>query len=73
MSLVIYTKPGCPYCQTAREHYDEKGIPFIDYDAQNDLVRQKEMLEYTDGDLTVPAIVENGVYIGSGWGDPPRG
>lgn len=73
MSVVIYTKPGCPYCQQARDHYNAKGIPFTDYDAQNDKQRQREMLEYADGDLTVPAIVENGVYIGSGWGDPPRG
>lgn len=73
MSLVIYTKPHCPYCQQAREHYNAKGIPFIDYDAQNDKVRQREMLEFTGGDPTVPAMVQNGVYIGSGWGDPPRG
>jgi glutaredoxin len=73
MSLVIYTKPGCPYCQRAREHYDSKGIKYIDRDAQTNLEFQKEMLEYTGGDPTVPAIVENGVYIGSGWGDPPRG
>ena len=73
MSLVIYTKPGCPYCQAAREHYDSKGIEYTDLDAQNNLEYQRAMLEYTDGDLTVPAIVENGVYIGSGWGDPPRG
>ena len=73
MTVVLYTKPGCPYCQQARDHYTAKGIPFIDHDAQNDLHRQREMLEYSDGDLTVPCIVENGVYVGSGWGDPPRG
>jgi glutaredoxin 3 len=73
MSLVIYTKPGCPYCQQAREHYTAAGIEFLEYDAQNDLERQREMLEYTGGDVTVPAIVNNGQYMGSGWGDPPRG
>jgi glutaredoxin 3 len=73
MSLVIYTKPGCPYCQQAREHYTKQGVQFEEYDAQNDKQRQREMLEYTGGDVTVPAIVENGVYLGSGWGDPPRG
>jgi glutaredoxin 3 len=73
MSLVIYTKPGCPYCQKARDHYTSKGIPFTEYDAQNDRERQREMLGYTGGDPTVPAMVDNGVYIGSGWGDPPRG
>jgi len=73
MSLVIYVKPGCPYCQQARDHYNENNIPFIEYDAQNDKARQREMLEFTRGDVTVPAIVENGEYIQSGWGDPPRG
>ena len=73
MSLVIYTKPGCPYCKAAMEYYNEAGIGFIEYDAQNDKHRQKEMLEYSGGDLIVPCIVENGAYIGSGWGDPPRG
>jgi glutaredoxin len=73
MSLVLYTKPGCPYCQRAKDHYNAEGIEFIEYDAQNDKQRQKEMLEITDGDTVVPAIVENGVYIGSGWGTPRRG
>jgi glutaredoxin len=67
MSLVIYTKPGCPYCQRARDYFNENGIEFSEYDAQND------KLAYTGGDLVVPAIVENGVYKSSGWGDPPRG
>ncbi len=73
MSLVIYTKPNCPYCDKARDYYTENDIDFIEYDAQNDKHRQQEMLEFTGGDLTVPAIVENGEYVQSGWGDPPRG
>ena len=28
LALVIYTKPGCPYCQQARDYYNSKGIPF---------------------------------------------
>ncbi len=73
MSLVIYTKPDCPYCQRARDYYNEKGIEFTEYDAQNDPERQKEMLNYSGGDLVVPCIVENVEYIQSGWGNPPRG
>ena len=73
MALVVYTKPGCPYCQQARDHYNRKKIKFIEYDAQNDKVRQREMLAFSDGDPTVPCIVENGAYKQSGWGDPPRG
>ncbi len=73
MSLVIYTKPNCPYCQKARDYYNEKGIEFTEYDAQNNKERRTEMLNYSGGDLVVPCIVENGVYVQSGWGDPPRG
>ncbi|MBK9156050.1 MAG: glutathione S-transferase N-terminal domain-containing protein [Chloracidobacterium sp.] len=73
MSLVIYTKPGCPYCEQARVHYREKGIDFEEYDAQNDNERQREMLDLSGGNPTVPCFAKNGVYIGSGWGDPPRG
>jgi glutaredoxin 3 len=73
MALVIYTKPGCPYCQQARDYYNSRNIEFTEYDAQNDKGRREEMLKYSGGDLVVPCIVENGQYIGSGWGDPPRG
>ena len=73
MSVVIYTKPNCPYCQKAKDYYNENNIGFTEYDAQNDSERKKEMLNYSGGDLVVPCIVENGEYIQSGWGDPPRG
>ena len=73
MAITMYIKPDCPYCGQAREYYKSHGIEFTEYDAQHDKQRQREMLEYSGGDVTVPCIVENGVYIGSGWGDPPRG
>ena len=73
MSIVMYVKPDCPYCQRARDYYNENNIPFVEYDAQNDKARQREMLEYSGGDVTVPTIVMNGEYVQSGWGDPPRG
>jgi len=73
MSLVIYTKPNCPYCEKARTYYQENDIAFTEYDAQNDPDRQAEMLIFSDGDLVVPVIVENGAYVQSGWGSPARG
>lgn len=73
LDLVLYTKPDCPYCEEARVYYKSEGIPFADHDAQNDPQRRAEMLSFSGGDPTVPCIVENGKYKGSGWGDPPRG
>lgn len=69
----MYIKPGCPYCQKARDYYTENNITFTEYDAENDARRKKEMLDFADGDPTVPCIVEDGIYIASGWGMPPRG
>jgi glutaredoxin len=48
-------------------------MPFLDYDAQNDRERRKEMLSFSKGDPTVPCIVQDGKYVKSGWGNPPRG
>jgi glutaredoxin 3 len=73
VAVVIYTKPGCPYCEQAREYYNSQGIDFTEYDAQNDRQRRAEMFAYSDNDPTVPCIVQDGEYIGSGWGTPPRG
>lgn len=73
MALVMYVKPGCPYCQQARDHYNAAGLAFTEYDAQTDRARRAEMLAHSGGDPTVPCIVEDGVYKSSGWGEPPRG
>lgn len=73
MGLVMYTKPGCPYCQQARDYYNSKGTSFRDYDAQNDRARRAEMFAYSNGDPTVPCIVLDDKYLQSGWGDPLRG
>jgi glutaredoxin 3 len=73
VALVIYTKPGCPYCQQARDYYNSKGITFIDRDAQTNKEFRAEMFKYSGGDPTVPCIVQDGKFIQSGWGDPLRG
>jgi len=65
--LTIYTKPGCPYCQKAREHYNANGVPFEDRNAQDNPEYRREMLAYTGGDRTVPTIVEDGKLLQIGW------
>lgn len=67
MEVILYTKPGCPYCQKAREHYTQLGIAFDDRNAQDNPVYRKEMLKISNGDLTVPVIVEDGKLKQIGW------
>lgn len=67
MNVTIYTKPGCPYCAKAREHYTREGIAFDEKNAQDNMEYRREMLDYSDGDPTVPVIVENGQLKQIGW------
>jgi len=69
----MYIKPGCPYCQQARDYYNSEGVPFVEYDAQNDRARRAEMFAFASGDPTVPCIVVDGKHVQSGWGSPLRG
>ncbi len=72
MRLELYVSPTCPYCREARAYYDARGVAYAVHDAQNDPAARARMLAYTN-DPTVPAIVIDGEYVRSGWGDPPRG
>lgn len=72
-TLELYTKPECPYCAQAKAHYDAHGIVYREYDAQNNRAARAAMFALSDDDPTVPAIVIDGTYVRSGWGDPPRG
>jgi glutaredoxin 3 len=65
--LIIYTKPGCPYCEKAREYYRKHGRVFEDRNAQDNLQYRKEMLSFSSGDPTVPVIVDEGKLKQIGW------
>jgi glutaredoxin len=71
--LELYVKDDCPYCAEARAYYDGRGIAYTLYDAQRDRDARRRMLALSNGNPTVPAIVIDGSYVQSGWGQPPRG
>lgn len=65
--VVIYTKPGCPYCAKAMDWYNAQGITFTEKNAQDNREYRQEMFSYSNGDPTVPVIVEDGIFKQSGW------
>jgi glutaredoxin len=67
LSLIIYTKPGCPHCAKAREYYTQQGTHFEDRNAQDNLEFRAEMFAFSGGDPTVPTIVEDGKLKQIGW------
>jgi len=65
--VVIYTKPGCPYCAKARAWYNEQGIAFTEKNAQDNREYRREMFSFSNGDPTVPVIVEDSKLKQIGW------
>ncbi len=65
--IEIYGKDTCPYTTAAREHYEERGIPFEYRNVRKDPAALQRMMELTLGGRQVPVIVEDGhVTIGFG-------
>jgi len=67
--VTIYTKPGCPYCAKAKDHYREKGIEFKEIDVYDVAGAKEEAIKLAGGQSIVPVIVEDGdIKIGFGGG-----
>lgn len=67
MQVVIYTKPGCPYCAKAKGWYRSQGIDFEERNAAGNPDFRREMLGYSGNDPTVPVIVVDGRLKQIGW------
>ncbi len=62
--VTIYTKPDCPYCAKAKEHYSGLGVKFKEIDVY-DVPGAKEEAVKLAGKAMVPVIVEDGkVQVG---------
>jgi len=65
--VTIYTKPGCPYCAAAKQHYKNEGIEFTEFDVKSDDSIASKAAELAGGSKIVPVIVEGGeVKLGFG-------
>lgn len=62
--VVLYTKPGCPYCHAAMALLDRKGAAYTEIVASNDPAKKAEMVEKSGGKATFPQIFINGNHIG---------
>ena len=72
MSVVMYTKPGCPYCQKAREHLAAAGDPVEERDATMSSEWKAELMSYSNNTGVVPTIVRDSGEVQVGF-PPGRG
>jgi glutaredoxin 3 len=69
----MYVKPGCPYCEAAREHLAAEGATVEERDATQNSEWRAELMAYTNNRGIVPTIVrEAGANVQVGF-PPGRG
>jgi len=68
----MYVKPGCPYCQAAREHLAAEGDDVEERDATTSADWKSELLGYTNNTGVVPTIVRADGWVQVGF-PPGRG
>ncbi|MCF7875811.1 glutathione S-transferase N-terminal domain-containing protein [Candidatus Bipolaricaulota bacterium] len=61
-NVTIYTTPTCPYCNQAKDYFDENDISFTDYDVSENREKAKEMIEKS-GQRGTPVIDINGEIV----------
>jgi len=62
--VVLYTKPGCPYCIRAMALLDRKGAAYTEIVASNHPAKKAEMVERSGGAATFPQIFIDGKHVG---------
>ncbi len=67
--VTIYTKPGCPYCAAAKEHYKKLGVAYNEIDVYDVAGAKQKAVELAGGRAIVPVIVDKGeIQVGFGGG-----
>ena len=54
----IYTSNTCPYCVSAKEYLNEKGVEYVERNVQTDKEARKELMAM--GHMGVPVLIING-------------
>lgn len=62
--IVVYSGPGCPYCDRARMLLQKKGATFQEINVRADQSKLLEMMQKTGGKKSIPQIFINDRYIG---------
>lgn len=64
MTATVWTKPGCPFCDMAKNLLEQKGIEYKEKNIGNGYTRE-QLLEAVPTAKTVPQIFIDGEYIGT--------
>jgi mycoredoxin len=54
--VVVYTRPGCPYCFRLRRGLRRRAVPFREIDIWRDRAAADAVRAHADGNETVPTV-----------------
>lgn len=60
----IYTTRYCPFCNAAKALLKRKGVNYSEIDIGRDWERREEMIQRSNGRMTVPQIFIGTVHVG---------
>jgi glutaredoxin len=63
MTIVIYSKSGCPYCDKIKTVFEQRGVEFTSYELDVDFVKDEFYAEFGAGS-TFPQVVLDGKHLG---------
>jgi mycoredoxin len=63
----LYGTRSCQYTEEMRAWLDFKGCDYVEYDVEADAAALRRMIAISDGQRTVPVLVEDGRVAQVGW------
>jgi mycoredoxin len=61
--VVVYTRPGCPYCYRLRRGLRRRGVPFGEVNIRHDGAAAATVRAHADGTETVPTVRIGGRWL----------
>ena len=67
--VIIYTRPGCPFCAEAKQDLEERGVPYKEMSIAGNPKAAEEVMRLSNGKGIVPILViGEEVKVGFGGG-----
>ena len=66
-SVELYGTASCPHTSEMREHLEWHRIAFIEFDVERDPAALERLRSLTNGNASVPVLVEDGRVTEIGW------
>jgi len=64
VTVEIYTRRFCGYCDAARALLQRKGVTFTEHDTTGQPELRRQMIERSNGGMTVPQIFIGTTHVG---------